>query len=148
SDTEGLSEFSEPLIMDTYAHLERSLVVNFYKDNLLPHRIKALMSEGHRYAYILFDGERAGFLSYYLEEETFFIDKLYLRTAFQRKGIGTATIDALVRMAKDEGCIKVELVANETNTPAINLYTKMGFVVTEHVKRYCSPTMNMVKTLH
>jgi putative acetyltransferase len=69
----------------------------------------------------LFDGEPAGFAS--LEgAET--IDMLYVDPGFARRGVATALIDALVRLAAARGA---KTLASEVSDTARPLFERQGF---------------------
>jgi ribosomal protein S18 acetylase RimI-like enzyme len=53
---------------------------------------------------------------------------------FRRRGIGTRLINEAISRAKERGLERVELEVFASNTPAIKLYEKAGFVV-EGVKK-------------
>lgn len=53
---------------------------------------------------------------------------------FRRMGIGTKLIEQALRKAKAKGLERVELKVFASNTAAIKLYEKLGFVV-EGVKK-------------
>ena len=53
---------------------------------------------------------------------------------FRRRGIGTRLIDEATSRAKEMGLERVQLEVFASNTPAIKLYEKLGFVV-EGVKK-------------
>jgi putative acetyltransferase len=66
-------------------------------------------------------GPLAGFAS--LKEET--IDLLYVSPNFARRGVATALVDALLKLAKARGAKRVATEASDTARP---LFAKMGFV--------------------
>lgn len=146
-DAEMLSEFAAPLVRDTYPYVDTELVERFIDENLSPDNIRRFMSEGQRYAYVVSEDVKTGFIAYSLDEGTFAIDKLYLGKESRGKGIGTKTMEALLEMAKTEKCGTVKLVVNEMNTVAVRLYTKMGFVSTGYAKEYYAPSLRMVKDI-
>jgi len=54
---------------------------------------------------------------------------------FRGQGIGQKLIKAALQRAKENGLEKVELEVFHTNTNAISLYEKMGFVVEGRKRR-------------
>ena len=66
-------------------------------------------------------GPAAGFAS--LKAET--IDLLYVSPHFARRGVATALVDALVKLAKARGVKRLTTEASDTARP---LFAKMGFV--------------------
>jgi ribosomal protein S18 acetylase RimI-like enzyme len=57
-----------------------------------------------------------------------------VREDSRRRGIGTRLVDRTIRKAKEKGLERIELEVFASNTPAIKLYEKVGFVV-EGVKK-------------
>jgi GNAT superfamily N-acetyltransferase len=55
------------------------------------------------------------------------LEDLFVREAGRRSGIGRALVKAAVRRARDRGCARIELDANEANPAAIALYEGLGF---------------------
>lgn len=53
---------------------------------------------------------------------------------FRKRGIGTRLINEAINRAKDKGLERIELEVFASNTPAIKLYEKTGFVI-EGVKQ-------------
>ena len=56
-----------------------------------------------------------------------FIDELYLRPAWRRRGIGERVLDALVGEARARGLKRLYLEVEHRN-PAVRLYHRAGFV--------------------
>ena len=54
--------------------------------------------------------------------------------SFRRLGLGTRLIERTISRAKGRGLERIELEVLASNTPAIKLYEKVGFVV-EGVKK-------------
>ena len=59
------------------------------------------------------------------------IDSLGVYPEFQRSGIGIALLQDSLKRAQKSGASKAALVVENTNEPALKLYTKFGFAVTE-----------------
>lgn len=57
-----------------------------------------------------------------------------VHASFRRLGIGTRLIEQTISKAKEKGLERIELEVLASNTPALKLYEKMGFVV-EGIKR-------------
>ena len=51
-----------------------------------------------------------------------------LHKDYRRQGIGTNLLDTTIQAAKEYGIERVELEVHTSNTPAIRLYEKRGFV--------------------
>jgi ribosomal protein S18 acetylase RimI-like enzyme len=57
-----------------------------------------------------------------------------VRSEYRGRGLGTALLRAAIEVAREKGLERIELEVFASNTPAIELYRKHGFV-TEGVKR-------------
>lgn len=57
--------------------------------------------------------------------------RLYVEPFFRKEGIGEALVDRLISEAEKEGYSSMYLDTFQSFTPAINLYEKKGFEVTE-----------------
>ncbi len=55
-----------------------------------------------------------------------YLEDLYVRPAFRKKGIGKALLSYLVELAKTEDCGRVEWVVLDWNKNAIDFYKNMG----------------------
>lgn len=65
-----------------------------------------------------------------------FVHGFYVSRQFRRKGIGTMLMDAaLSRVRKERRILKVELSVNPTFRPAVAIYRKAGFKVTDRSER-------------
>jgi ribosomal protein S18 acetylase RimI-like enzyme len=75
------------------------------------------------------DGERAGLATYVIERsdcELVTLDALTIGA-----GVGGALVDAVVAVARAAGCARVHLITTNDNLPALRLYQRHGFVLTE-----------------
>ncbi len=89
----------------------------------------------NRYAQVVFaeyDGELAGQALFFYNFSTFkgkpgiYLEDLYVRPAFRKKGIGKALLNYLIELAKTKKCGRVEWVVLEWNQPAIDFYKSLG----------------------
>lgn len=55
---------------------------------------------------------------------------------YQHKGIATKLLKRIILDAKEKEIYSLSLEVNEHNTPAINLYRKLGFIITNTRKNY------------
>ena len=55
------------------------------------------------------------------------LEDLFVREHARGGGLGRALVEAVVDLARERGCRRVELDANEDNAAAMALYTSMGF---------------------
>jgi diamine N-acetyltransferase len=77
------------------------------------------------------DGEMIGFASYFFAYyswtgKSLYLDDLYVSDAFRGKGVGSALLNAVINLAKEEGCKKMRWQVSNWNKPAIGFYRKMG----------------------
>ena len=81
------------------------------------------------------NGRMAGFASYFLlhNARSMKLDKLYVHTAYQRRGYGRMLIDRAVTMARAYGCDALTLAVNKRNESALAAYAKHGFAIAESV---------------
>lgn len=78
------------------------------------------------------DGEPAGYALYFHNYSTFrgrpgiFLEDLFVRPQFRRKGIGKALLLHLAKIAVDKGCSRFEWQVLDWNTPSIEFYKSLG----------------------
>ncbi len=113
-----LAEFERQLELVTIR--EEDLVRDGFGENP---RFRALIAEweGHPTGY-------AVFFEYYSTwaGRGLFLEDLFVREAFRKRGIGTALLAAVARIAVDEDCYGIHWEVLDWNQKAIELYTKMG----------------------
>jgi GNAT superfamily N-acetyltransferase len=80
-------------------------------------------------AVIAQDGERlAGVLTYVLGDRD--CEILTLHTAARWRGVGTALLGALERVAHDAGCARLWVLTTNDNVDALRFYQRRGFRLT------------------
>ena len=118
------------LIQELADYEKLSHVVSANESNLK----KNLFGE-KRYANVViaeYDGVVAGQALFFYNFSTFkgkpgiYLEDLYVRPAFRKKGIGKALLSYLVELAKTEDCGRVEWVVLDWNKNAIDFYKNMG----------------------
>lgn len=78
------------------------------------------------------DGEIAGFALYFPTYSTFlcrpglYLEDLYVRLEFRRRGIGRALLVELARRAVAMGCGRLEWAVLDWNAPSIEFYKGLG----------------------
>ncbi|MBM3344730.1 MAG: GNAT family N-acetyltransferase [Betaproteobacteria bacterium] len=83
----------------------------------------------------LADGVPTGFALYFHNYSTFlarkglYLEDLYVKPAFRRRGIGRALLVRLARIAVERGCGRFEWSVLDWNTPAIQFYEGLGATV-------------------
>jgi len=55
-----------------------------------------------------------------------YLEDLYVRPAFRRRGIGTALLAQVAHTAREESCTFVRWAVLDWNEPALNLYASLG----------------------
>ena len=55
------------------------------------------------------------------------LEDLFVHADARGKGVGRALVEAVIAAARERGCRRVELDANEDNAPALALYRSFGF---------------------
>jgi len=84
-----------------------------------PAQLPALVAEA--------DGERAGLLTYAIEDSQ--CELVMLDALTVGGGIGGALVEALADTARDAGCTRLHLITTNDNLPALRLYQRHGFAL-------------------
>jgi GNAT superfamily N-acetyltransferase len=80
------------------------------------------------------DGEPAGFALYFFNVSTFvgrrglYLEDLYVRPEFRRRGLGRQLMARLARMAIEQRCGRMEWAVLDWNEPAVRVYRAIGAV--------------------
>jgi GNAT superfamily N-acetyltransferase len=78
------------------------------------------------------DGEPAGFAVHFTNYSTFlaksglYLEDLYVKPSYRKRGIGRALFLHLAKLANDRGCGRFEWTVLDWNEPAIEFYQSMG----------------------
>jgi len=78
------------------------------------------------------NGEPAGFALWFYNYSTFqgkpgiYLEDLYVRPQFRKKGIGKALLVHLARVAVEQGCGRYQWQVLDWNTPSIEFYESLG----------------------
>ena len=99
---------------------------------------KELSNEFTQFFFVLTDDEIAGYLKVNMSdaqteemgEEAFEIERIYIRTEFQKQGLGRYLLEKAISIAVECNKTKVWLGVWENNQNAISFYKKMGFIQT------------------
>lgn len=87
-------------------------------------------------------GDPVGFALFFHTFSTFecaptlYLEDLFVRPAFRRKGIGERALRHLARLAVERGCRRFEWAVLDWNRPAIEFYEKLGAKLL-HSWRFC-----------
>lgn len=125
---ESFKDQNSPENMQTY--LERA----FNEQQLM----KELTNPSSRFYLAYVHDELAGYLkintgdaqSEEMGEEALEIERIYIRSSFQRKGLGKELLAKAIEIANELGKKKIWLGVWEKNDKAIAFYEKMGFIQT------------------
>jgi GNAT superfamily N-acetyltransferase len=92
-------------------------------------KFRALIAEweGQPAGYAVF----FGFYSTWAGRPGLFIEDVFVRSEFRRKGIGKALFARVARIARDEGCFGLRWEVLSWNQPAIDLYKSLGVTFLE-----------------
>ncbi len=77
-------------------------------------------------------GEPAGFATWFLNFSTFrgrhglYVEDIFVRPAFRKRGIGRALMQALARRCVEQGFARFEWAVLDWNAPAIAFYRSLG----------------------
>jgi glucosamine-phosphate N-acetyltransferase len=61
-----------------------------------------------------------------------YLEDMSVRQDFQKKGIGTRLVEAVIKEARAEGCLNIRL---DCNAETAHFYEKSGFARKDHVQR-------------
>ncbi|HXX92482.1 MAG TPA: GNAT family N-acetyltransferase, partial [Planctomycetota bacterium] len=64
--------------------------------------------------------------SSFLARPTLYLEDIFVLPEFRRHGMGKAFFEALLRVARREGCGRMEWTVLDWNKPAITFYDKLG----------------------
>lgn len=78
------------------------------------------------------EGAPAGFALFFYNYSTWmgragiYLEDIFVRPAFRRRGVGKALLTHLAKITIDEGCGRFEWQVLDWNTPAIEFYESLG----------------------
>ena len=85
------------------------------------------------------NGKMVGFTMFAFDEDyedpndRYWLWRFMIDERFQRKGYGTAALEAIIEYFRDHGANNIRLSTKPANTSAINMYRKAGFRETGEV---------------
>ncbi|WP_319468112.1 GNAT family N-acetyltransferase [uncultured Trichococcus sp.] len=125
---------------DTFAAYNTPEDMQAYLDKAYdPEKLKAeLSTEGSTFYFLYDDEELAGYmkvnvaaaLTEEMGADSLEVERIYIRPAFKRKGLGRFLIEKAIEIAHTQGKNLIWLGVWEHNVNAIAFYEKMGFVRT------------------
>ena len=72
------------------------------------------------------------FFAYYTwVGKSLYLDDLYIKPPYRGNGIGTMLLKEIMKISKEEKCTRIRWQVLDWNTPAIDLYKKMGMTLDE-----------------
>jgi ribosomal protein S18 acetylase RimI-like enzyme len=77
------------------------------------------------------EDEIAGFIVFYRQEDTMFLENVAVHPAYAGHGIGQALIDLCERTARQAGLARVRLYTNAAMVVNLTLYPRLGYSVTD-----------------
>lgn len=101
---------------------------------LSPEVVMREIGENYEFAFVLYNGERAGYYSVAFEGEALFLSKLYVDKAFRGLGLGSAMFGRIKQKAQKAGCKYIYLTVNKHNDSSVAIYKKWGFYIAESVR--------------
>lgn len=84
---------------------------------------------------ILLDNNPVGYYSYNIEKEEAEILAVVVTPKWQGKGIGSEVLSKIINEIKDK-VVKTKIATHPENIPAIHLYWKFDFKITDWIERY------------
>ena len=130
---EEVSEIAYPLFAEVYDYVPRDMLDEFLEETQTPERIREQIADGLRYAFILEDGVRVGYVCYGMDSQGMYLSKLYIFMESRGRGIGSEVIDAVEAEARAQSAARIHLDVNYRNEGAIRLYRRKGFVEGERI---------------
>ncbi|MGG3564031.1 GNAT family N-acetyltransferase [Neobacillus rhizosphaerae] len=139
-DLHTLQEISYETFNDTFKHQNSPENMNAYLEKAfnLKQVEKELSIISSEFFFVYFNNEIAGYLkvntndaqSEEMGDESLEIERIYIKTQFQKHGLGKYLLNKAVEMAMERNKKKIWLGVWEKNENAIAFYKKMGFVQT------------------
>lgn len=84
------------------------------------------------------DGSLAGYMGMHIILDECYVTNVAVFHSFRRKGIGEALVKHCIRKSADENCSFISLEVRVSNTAAISLYEKLGFLAVGERKNFYS----------
>ena len=121
-----LYEIASKIWHDHYTKIIGKEQVNFMLETIYDKKsLKESIDKGQAYFFILKNDQKVGFYSITNENELW-LNKLYVNTDLQGKGIGKLVLDYIVDIKNPK---TIRLTVNRQNYKSINFYFKNGFKI-------------------
>jgi len=139
-DLHKLQEISYETFNETFKHQNTLENMNAYLQRAfnLNQLEKELSNLSSQFFFVYFKHEVAGYLKVNIDDaqteemgdESLEIERIYIRSKFQKHGLGKYLLNKAIEIALEENKRKIWLGVWEKNENAIAFYKKMGFVQT------------------
>jgi len=131
-DIDGLSEVAEMADVVWHEYFPCILTesqIDYMVDRFQSERAmrEQVSEKGYRYAFIVDGDRRVGYTGISTSDGKLFISKLYLLKENRGKGYGSAALDMLFDLGREEGLSVAYLTVNKHNDIAIRTYGSKGF---------------------
>ncbi len=139
TDIPKIIEVAEDVWKQTYrVFLSEEQVEYMYNKMYTPEFIQWQMLTGTTYFMYLEDEKILGFVAYEIKEDVYgllknevvYLHRIYIKQNKQRKGIGNALMNEIVKIALKNNCACIQLNVHRKNN-AMYFYKKMGFELYE-----------------
>lgn len=140
ADIDKLQEISYQTFNETFKHQNSSENLKAYLEKAFNFEQveKELSNVSSEFYFACFDNELAGYLkiniddaqSEKIDDDSLEIERIYVKSKFQKHGLGKKLLNKALEMANKENKKMVWLGVWEKNENAINFYKKMGFIQT------------------
>ncbi len=127
-----LKELATRISLEHFAPITGTGQVYYMMDKFLsPEVVMREIAENYEFAFVLYDGKRAGYYSIAFEGDALFLSKLYTDKAFRGMGLGHAMFERIKEKAKKAGCKYIYLTVNKHNSSSVAIYKKWNFYISD-----------------
>lgn len=137
SDVEKLQKVSRETFKATFdPYTAPNDMVRFLEEDYETVKlVKEIENSNSRFYFLMVQNEIAGYLKInvgdaqteHLRENALEVERIYLRSSFQHRGLGNVLLDFAEKTAREEGKDYMWLGVYEKNVPAQHFYKRHGF---------------------
>ncbi len=132
----------EKIHIEQVARLECECFHNPWSENAL---LESMQNEHYIFAVALIDSEIVGYGGMYVILDEGNITNIAVNNAYRRQGIAEKIINYLIDKSYEKCANVINLEVRESNIPAINIYTRLGFQKLGIRKKfYSNPVENAI----
>ena len=132
---EDLKALATEISLEHFTPITGAGQVYYMMDKFLsPEVVMREINENYEFAFVLYNGVRAGYYAIAFEGEALFLSKLYVHKSFRGRGLGRAMFERIVKKARAAGCNYIYLTVNKRNSSSVAVYKKWGFYVYEEAQ--------------